>query len=622
MKRAVLISNILLLIAVFPVFQAAAQEFTAPIRWNPFQNDANKHKGVNKAARKTAATLTLPFFEDFTGYSPAPDSNKWADFEVYVNNTMGASPVSRGVATFDDLNAIGIPYDSFSNSDAIYADSLTSQPIDLSTDSAADSVYLSFFYQPQGTGFYPVHGDSLMLFLKNVYGDFVKVWAVDGSGLQPFQQVMIPITDSLYFHNAFQFRFVNIAALNWADAVWNVDYIRMDVNRSIGDTAINDVAFTSNPTFLLNDYTSMPYTQFTTNPFGELASQVSDSIRNNSAPTQAVNYSMEVRDQGSSSSLSSGTLSPFFAGGYSTNEVTEPLSITTFPGYPAGASVVFQTKYYLQTAGALGSVTNDTVVGNQVFDNYLAYDDGTAEKSYYLNLFSSLPGKIAIEYHLNHPDTLRGMAIYFGRQIPFSSAKLFVIYVYTALAGVNGAPYDVTIDSSDLLIPAYADSVNHFWYYTFNNPLLLPAGTFYAGTLQPLGGGSDSLYFGLDVNRIGANHAYFNVLGNWSPSLISGAIMMRPLLGRYVSGSGVKNVNSGGPKWEVFPNPAKDMLQFKFEGDDEAAYSITDIQGRELQKGTVATGNEIDISSLAPGMYFVNLANGSLPGTPQKIIKL
>jgi hypothetical protein len=50
-------------------------------------------------------------------------------------------------------------------------------PINLSADSVGDSVYLSFFYQPQGNGFYPSNGDSLMLFFKNKFGDFVKVWA-------------------------------------------------------------------------------------------------------------------------------------------------------------------------------------------------------------------------------------------------------------------------------------------------------------------------------------------------------------------------------------------------------------------------------------------------------------
>lgn len=605
---------------LFSVFFALGQEYARPIRWNPFQNSSNNPN--LKPARTTATTLNLPFFEDFTGYSASPDSNKWQDYLVYINNTMGASPVSRGVATFDALNANGIPYDSFSNTNRAYADSLTSQNIDLSTYGPGDSVYLSFFYQPQGNGFHPLLPDSLILYMKNHFGDFVKVWAVSGTAIKPFQQVMIPIIDSFYFHNEFQLRFVNIAALYWADAVWNVDYIRLDANRSAGDTMVTDIAFSGTPTFLLNDYTSMPYSQFKVNPAAEIVPQVSDSIRNNSPSAESVDYAMTVRDIGTGSVLATSPLSNTLADEYSTQQVTQPLSIATYPTYPANIPVTFETKYYLRTLVPFGPTVNDTAIRYQRFDNYLAYDDGTAEKSYYLNLFSSLPGKIAIEYHLNKPDTLRGMAIYFGRQIPFSSSKLFAIYVYSALAGINGATNDIKIDSTDLLAPAYADSVNHFWYYTFEKPVLLPAGTFYAGTLQPLGGISDSLYFGLDVNRIGTNHAYFNVTGRWEPSLISGAIMMRPLLGRSVSGSYVDNYFVTHNSWDVFPNPAKDKIHFRLNSDAATHYRITDLQGRLLLSDVITNGKVADISALAPGMYFVSLINDGVPSSTQKIIKL
>ena len=91
-----------------------AQEYAGALRWNQFQAPRGNNS-ILKSAKKTTTTLTLPFFEDFTGYSASPDSFKWQDAEVYINNTMGVMPVSRGVATFDDLNARGIPYDSFSN---------------------------------------------------------------------------------------------------------------------------------------------------------------------------------------------------------------------------------------------------------------------------------------------------------------------------------------------------------------------------------------------------------------------------------------------------------------------------------------------------------------------------
>jgi hypothetical protein len=620
-NRAIIPTITLLINFISFTLSVYGQEMAGHIDWNPVLSNNHRAKHF-RGAKTTATTLTLPFFEDFTGYSPLPDSNKWVDDEVYINNTMCASPISRGVATFDALDARGIPYDSFSNSNFRYADSLTSQPIDLSNDTAGDSIYLSFFYQPQGNGFYPLTDDSLMLFLKNRFGDFILVWSVAGTGLQPFQQVMIPITDTLDFHNSFQFRFVNKAALDWADAVWNVDYIRLDKNRNMYDTAVNDIAFTYNPTFLLNDYTSMPYNQFIAAPGSEIASQVTDSIRNNSFVSQSLKYSSIIYDLGTGAILTAAGPTSLIIPGTQTQQAFEPLSIGTYPTHPANVPVVFETEYFFQTPGPVGSLTNDTIVKTQAFDNYLAYDDGTAEKSYYLNLFPSLPGKIAIEYHLNHPDTLRGLAIYFGRQVPFANSKVFAIYIYSAIAGINGATHDIILDSTDLLEPGYADSVNHFWNYAFTNPLILPAGTFYAGTLQPLGGGSDSLYFGLDVNRIGPNHAYYNVLNRWVPSAISGAIMIRPLLGHQVFSTGVPEVNLKKDKWAVLPNPAKNILRFEFDGDGSVIYNLSDLQGRAIMQGCVNNGSTIDIGHLAPGTYFVNITRNGVTETPQKVIKL
>src|SRR5690606_25280582 len=91
--------------------------------------------------------------------------------------------------------------------------------------------------------------------------------------------------------------------------------------------------------------------------------------------------------------------------------------------------------------------------GYQHFYNYLAYDDGTAEQSYFLNLFSTLPGKIAIEHRLNVPDTLKGIAIYFGRQVPLAYQKYFSVVVYKDIAFSGGS--DNILYQEDFFVPAY-----------------------------------------------------------------------------------------------------------------------------------------------------------------------
>lgn len=618
MIRSILGAFIFILLASLAT-SLQAQEFVGHIDNNPLL--VHKRPPL-KLAAKTTATLSLPFFEDFTGYGIFPDSSKWADFSTYVNNTMGVMPVSRGVVTFDALNSRGLPYDSFSNSSVRYADSLTCKPIDLSGFSPSDSVYLSFFYQPQGNGFYPLPQDSLMLYLKTRYGGYIKVWTMPGTPLKRFQQVMIPIADSLFFHDAFQFRFVNKAALYWADAVWNVDYIRLNSGRTASDTAVGDVGFTSDPSFLLNDYAFMPYRQFLANPSGERTAQIRDSVRNNYSSGQPVTSYLQATAINTGTVLQAPVSATATVPGYSTRPTPFPSYTTTIPmsSVTYHEKVVFENKFYIESVGGFDPLQNDTVVKNQVFDNYLAYDDGTAEKSYYLNLYPTLPGKIAIEHHINQPDTMQGLAIYFGRQIPFAFYKTFTIKVYSALQGVNGSPVDVEIYSQDFCNPAYADTVNHFWVYKFDAPLPLPAGTFYAGTMQPAESGSDSLYFGLDVNRIGTNHAYYNVLSSWNPSLISGAIMMRPLLGQPVSGTGISTV-APASEWSIAPNPAKDFIQVKFKGDHDAQYIITDMRGSIVARGPVVSGNSINVASLPSGVYIVRLV-GDSNSTPRKFIKL
>ena len=328
---------------------SSAQERLGPVRYNPLLKKTANHSS-HSMARKTSA-LPLPFFDDFTGYSPLPDSNKWVDQEAYINNTYGVQPISRGVATLDNLNAQGMPYDTLSNSAYEYGDSLTSQLIDLDlgTVTPGDSVYLSFYYQAQGNGYYPLPPDSLMLYFKNVFGDFIKVWSIPGPdtgvGIQPFAQVMVPITDSLFFNGQFQFRFVNIAATYWAGSDWNIDYVRVGRARWMGDTLINDVAVSSNPVNLLNDYTSMPYSQFFANIGGELVGNMSDSLVNPSSFGQNINHNFILYD------TTGGILNTLFPlvsnnqllQGYQTQQVSEPFTISgsAFPGYPANTTVTF-----------------------------------------------------------------------------------------------------------------------------------------------------------------------------------------------------------------------------------------------------------------------------------------
>lgn len=604
---------LIILISFFCYGAAVAQEYVAPLQVNPVLRMSRKQPMLK------TTTLTLPFFEDFTGYDPIPDIARWTDRSVYINNTMAQNPISRGVATFDALNAQGAPYDSTNPNNYRYADSLTSQPLDLSNRQPSDSIYLSFFYQPQGNGFAPETQDSLLLFFRTSTSKWNRVWAQEGTTVQPFRQVMIGITDTSYLHAGFQFRFVNKASININDDVWNLDYIRLNANRNLYDTTVQDLVTTLPPSNLLNDYTSMPYRQFVNNMSSELATDHSFSVANHYFFSQTINYGYSARETTTGSILSPWISNSDNVAGFTSKKYQFPLYTIGFSAGGPQAKVVFENKYFARIPTTVEPTENDTIVHQQVFDNYLAYDDGTAEKSYFLHQSNTLPAKIAVEFHLNQPDTLRGLAIYFGRQSPLAFSKYFSIAVYNNLT--LGSIFDTVRYQQDLYSPAYVDTINHFWIYRFDSALAMNAGTFYIGTIQPAQSGSDSLYFGLDVNRQGGNHLYFNANGYWESSIISGALMIRPILGEYVAGTPVAP-DPEALSWDLFPNPARHSLTLAVAGGTRYIYQLTDLDGRVLRSGEARGQKEVDIAALTPGVYLVRIFTEERAGTPKKFIKL
>jgi hypothetical protein len=613
--RKIVFSAAILLFFLNLGYNALAQEKVGPLRFNPALQPGQSTR--TKAALKTTS-LGLPFFEDFTDESPYPNASRWSDSSAFINNNMGAHVISRGVATFDALTKYGRPYDTTNRFSQVYADSLTTQYFDLSSYVPNDSIYLSFFYQPQGMGFSPEVSDSLMLFFQKKSGGWNLIWSVPGDDVKPFKQILIPVADTTYLFDGFRFRFVNKASLNTNDDVWNVDYIRMASNRNYQDTAVSDLAYTVNPGFLLNDYISMPYRQYLANPAGERTATFSDSIWNHYRTPASVNYRYDAVETTTGTALSSGTGTVTIAPDQSVR-VSFPTYTTLVTPPSTTTPIIYRNVFRLQSGNPVEPKDNDSAVCEQIFDNYLAYDDGTAEKCYFLNMGPSLPGKTALEFRLNVPDTLRGAAIYFGQQVPPATSKFFSIAVYKQLAGIAGAGADDKIFEQTDLQPMYTDAINHFTVYKFDSPIELPAGVFYLGTVQPAYSGSDSLYFGLDVNRQNGNHLYVNVSSLWYSSIVSGAVMIRPLLGRPVTGTAVNDQTKSAFDWSLSPNPATTELHLE-STEPSVQYRITDIQGRNVQVG-MSKFATVPINDLSTGLYLLSIQQRNGWTRPQKFIK-
>lgn len=134
--------------------------------------------------------ISLPFYDDFSSSSPYPNSQRWMDSSVYINDCFAVKPPSIGVATFDALDKYGRLHRAASSS-SFYADTLTSRPIALAGLSAvsnkpADSLALSFYYQRGGIDYVeniPDESDSLLLqmyFPAQRYGIYINEISAHG----------------------------------------------------------------------------------------------------------------------------------------------------------------------------------------------------------------------------------------------------------------------------------------------------------------------------------------------------------------------------------------------------------------------------------------------------------
>src|SRR6185369_6365580 len=98
---------------------------------------------------------------------------------------------------------------------------------------------------------------------------WVHVWAVPGSPLADFKQVMIPITNPLFFNAEFKIQFKNHCIISGSIDHWHLDYVYLNQFRTAADTNRDDVAFRyEGMTLLNNSYLSMPLTHYATNPVG------------------------------------------------------------------------------------------------------------------------------------------------------------------------------------------------------------------------------------------------------------------------------------------------------------------------------------------------------------------
>ncbi len=378
-------TGLLAFILAASCYLAAAQEFILPLGNNPMLQD---QQDKNSKKRLASVLLELPLTDDFSGNSPYPDPNIWSDNLAFINNGFAIDPPSIGVATLDALNAQGAvyPYATISP-ETFEADLLSSHPVNMNYP-ASDSIYLSFFYQPQGNGLEPRPYDSLCLDFFDVEDTlWINVWRIPGDTLHPFKQVLIGIKDDRFLKEGFRFRFRNRASLPQNDDYkdkrgnvdhWNIDYVRLDRNRNISDTIIRDVAFSKQIPSILKNYESIPWEHFEIGYNTIYLPYVTMIYFNNDSATRNVTRSLEVYDEvwGESFDPKNSSAQDIFPG---TSVSFNNTNIYPFK-FNRGDTASYNIKAWLRT-DVFDNKSNDTLSRIQVFKDYFAYDDGSAERA-------------------------------------------------------------------------------------------------------------------------------------------------------------------------------------------------------------------------------------------------
>lgn len=636
-----------ILLIVCAGYYTNAQVLISPLESNPqVQRESVKIKKELKS-KAVAAPVVLPFFDDFSNSSVYPDSKRWCDRYAFVNNRFGVNPVTIGIVTLDALNDTGALYLN-AQVNSFPADTLTSNSIRLDSLFSPspnpirkqDSIYFSFYFQPGGglgfpwsrIGDMPEAEDSLVLeFYNSKTATWNHIWSTAGFSLDTlykydsvyFKQVMIPILDSAsYYTNDFRFRFRNYCSLgnnlipSWQSNCdqWHLDYIYLNRARNLKDTTYLDLSFVDQAPSFLKEYQAMPARQFQSS---DVAASFSQKLTNLYNDTLSSQYFYWIFDQNGTQvhfeNRGNENILPYIQSGYQSiaNHSTPPITYA-FPGV-SGTEQNFEIRHVFQRPNVSDiHPSNDTVRFTQVFSNYFAYDDGTAENGFGLTPAGS---KLACQFKLNNPDTLTAVQMFFNQTSANANQKYFYLTVWNDNG--SGKPGD-TLYRMHLVQPEFEPEINGFHTYVLERPLLVN-GTIYVGWIQNT---SDNLNLGFDRNTNSNSHIFYNSTGTWENTIYTGSLMLRPYFGSNLP-VGIEHVDPKNIQVKIFPNPLNSSvlhIQSDVELNEYDKIIISDLTGKTIINQFYTS--ELNAEILKDGIYIVRILthNGSIIQTQKLVV--
>ena len=646
--------------------------------------------------------LTLPFFDDFSTSNIYPDQQLWNGYSVFVNKDFAYMPTNIGAATFDAIDSLGRVYQDASWI-PFKADELRTNYIRLDSVfglsprklTPLDSVYLSFFYQPQGVGDAPQDYDSLVLEFSRETGNLVfshmdsvyvpasiymqsdtdtiwpldtlwapsgcnpevftinykiivwgdtlpvacdsvfvpevlwdRIWYAEGESLEEFydtwgrnmKQVMIAITDTLYFNDKFRFRFRNYATVSnnnypqsWKSNgdQWNIDYVYLNWNRTAADTTYRVLSFSQRAPSFLKDYQVMPYRQYRYSPVTSSKLDLRLFITNLDDIEHNTKYSYHVEQLNGNFGFSydggSCNLKPFYEVGFQTCDgcgaahACPPVNSIFSLDYDRDTTS-YIIKHYISDSSDNISIV-DSAIYRQGFYNYYAYDDGTPEKGWGVD--GAGGSQIAYQFNLNMADTLWGVQMYFNRTLNDANEFYFDLVIWS---DNNGKPGERLYTETSKKV-SWEKGLYAFYPFMLDEPLLV-SGTIYVGfeKLQ-----KDNMNIGLDANNDNSGKIFYKTDVDWKTSSIPGSLLIRPMIGSDMILSTPERSEDNKEELSIYPNPAQNWFVVGNENlrnNPDVILQVLNIYGQTIIKRK-GIPSQVNISNLEPGMYIVRIDNGN-----------
>lgn len=562
--------------------------------------------------------LNLPFADDFNQSSSFPNNSRWADNDVFINNTYPKGPPTLGVATFDGLNSSGEPYDNFNNSFG-KADQLTSLAMDLSSLQESDNVYLSFYWQAGGYGELPESGrDYLLVEFLNTEQKWIQVLKINPTDtINSFKQEFIQVK-SEFLKNQFQFRFVAFGNLAGNTDHWHIDYVLLDKNRNPNfELSVSDLAYSNGNGGYFKNYYQMPFKHFLPE---YLKDTISVKVKNNFLNTVDIvdNYQVKNLSNGQTISTYNGP-SIDIASRENLTYFYPSLDLSSIT--PTSDTTEIEVRYFFQTSAENNSPAyvkaNNEIKEKIIFANTFAYDDGSAERAYRLENYTF--GKVAVKFHANVMDTLRAIRIHFPFFPNYTNTTdnpFFNIAVYKSLDSITGENdvvlyKELLIQKDNFNIPA-DEIYNGFSYYTFNPDLndgkdyILVDGDFYLAIEHEKFNDVD---LGFDLNEAHPKEMWYNVGYGWYSSQYPGSIMINAIMGKALDGkyTSVTENSSLNNSVSVYPNPTQNQLFIQADYNSTLNYNVFNLAGAQIISGQLQPNQTIDVKDLSQGMYILQL---------------